>query len=173
MSILIAFFSMKGETMDLNMNVINLEKGYTAAAAEFIQEAVGGDLFEIERLEPYPKTHEKITEEAKNEQENDIHPEIKKYPENIDKYDTIFLCYPNWWGILPMPVVTFLEHFEWKGKTIIPFNTSDGSGAGGTRQQICHLCIGADVKKVFETRGYEVNQNKDKIRHWAVSQMNE
>ena len=171
MSILIAFFSITGEIMDHNMHLINLEKGYNAAAAEFIQEKVGGDLFEIKRLNPYPKSYDELTNEAKAEQENGVTPELKAFPENMEKYDTVFLCYPNWWGILPMPVVTFLKHFNWTGKTIIPLNTSDGSGAGGTRQQICSLCTGAFVKKVFEARGYEVNQNKEKIQDWAKSQI--
>ena len=163
---------MKGETVDSrSMKIINLEKGYTACAAEFIREAAGGDLFQIERLEPYPKTYEELSNEAKAEQEKGIRPQLKAFPENMEKYDTVFLCYPNWWSILPMPIVTFLEHFDWTGKTIIPFNTSDGSGAGGTRQQICSLCAGAFVKKVFETRGYEVIQNKEKIQKWAKDQI--
>lgn len=171
MSILIAFFSMKGETMDSSMNIINLEKGYTASAAEFIRETTGGDLFEIERLEPYPRTHEELTAEATKEQENNIHPELKAFPENMEQYDTVFLCYPNWWGTLPMPVVSFLEHFDWTGKVIIPLNTSDGSGAGGSRLRICSLCRGAAVKKVLEVRGYEVNKSKEKIQNWAASQI--
>lgn len=157
--------------MDHSMHLINLEKGYTAAAAEFIQEETGGDLFEIKRLNPYPKSYDELTNEAKSEQENSIRPELESFPENMEKYDTVFICYPNWWGALPMPVVTFLEHSDWSGKTIIPFNTSDGSGSGRTRQQICALCTGAFVKKVFETRGYEVNKNKEKIQDWARDQI--
>ena len=171
MSILIAFFSMKGETMDRNMQLISLEKGYTASAAEIIREATGGDLFEIERLEPYPSSHEELTKEATAEQENNIRPELKTFPENMEQYDTMFLCYPNWWGTLPMPVVTFLEHFDWTGKVIIPLNTSDGSGAGGSRQRICSLCRGAAVKKVLEVRGYEVADSRKKIQNWADSQI--
>ena len=169
MPILIAFFSMNGETMGPDMNLITIAKGYNAAAAEFIQEAIGGDLFEIEPAKPYSRSHEKLIEEAKYEQENNIHHEIKRYPENMDRYDTIFLCYPNWWSVLPMPVVTFLENIDWTGKTIIPFSTSDGSGAGGTRQEIISLCKGAMVKKVFEIRGYEVDDSKRKIQDWAIT----
>ena len=167
MSILIAYFSMKGETITANMTVENLAKGHTAAAAEFINEAVDGDMFEIETVKTYNPDHMKMIYEAQEELNQGIRPELKGYPESLEKYDTIFLGYPNWWGTLPMPVVSFLEHFDWNGKRIIPFNTSEGSGAGRSVDKIKELCKGAKVEKVYELRGSQVDSSKAEIQSWA------
>ena len=90
MKILTVYFSMKGETISSGMKIVNLEKGNTASAAEFIQEAVGGDLFEIQTVKTYLKDHMKMIYEAQDEQKQGIRPELKSYPE-IDGYDTIFI----------------------------------------------------------------------------------
>ena len=171
MSVLIAFFSMKGETITAHMTVENLEKGHTAAAAEFICEAVGGDMFEIETVKTYNPDHMKMIYEAKEELKNGTRPELKKYPDNIDKYDTVFLGYPNWWGTLPMPVVGFLERYDWNGKRIIPFNTSEGSGAGTSGNKIKEICRGAKTETVYELRGSQVDSKKNEIKNWAKNQL--
>lgn len=98
MPILTVFFSMKGETITANTTVENLSKGHTAVAAEFINEAVGGDMFEIETIKTYIADHMKMIYEAKDELQQGIRPELKRYPDSLDAYDTIFLGYPNWWG---------------------------------------------------------------------------
>ena len=109
MAILTAFFSMKGETIAPGMKIVNLEKGHTAVAAETIQSAVGGDLFEMETVKTYNPDHMKMIYEAQDELKAGIRPELKAYPENLDQYDTVFLCYPNWWNTLPMPVLGVIE----------------------------------------------------------------
>lgn len=171
MRVLTVFFSMKGETITPDMKIVNLEKGHTSVAAEFINEAVGGDLFEIETVKTYLEDHMKMIYEAKEEIDNDIHVELKAYPESFDTYDVIFLGYPNWWATLPMPVVTFLEHFDWTGKRIIPFNTSEGSGAGRSLQKIRRLCEGAVIDPVYKLRGSQVDDKKSEIQSWAKSKL--
>ena len=170
MSILTVYFSLKGETITPDMKIANLEKGHTAVAAEFIQEAVGGDLFEIETVKTYIADHMKMIYEAKEELEKGIHPELKSYPD-ITGYDTIFLGFPNWWATLPMPVVTFLEHYDWTGKRIIPFNTSEGSGVGRSGQKIREICKEANIETVYELRGSQVDNQKSEIQEWAKSQV--
>lgn len=170
MSIITIYFSLKGETITPDMKIVNLKKGHTAVAAEFIHEAVGGSIFEIETVKTYIADHMKMIYEAKEELEKDIHPELKSYPD-ISGYDTIFLGYPNWWATLPMPVVTFLEHYDWSGKRIIPFNTSEGSGAGKSGQKIHELCTGAVIEDVYELRGSQVDNKKSEIQAWAKSQV--
>ena len=108
MKILTAYFSLKGQTIAPGMKIVNLDKGHTAAAAEFIQQAVGGDLFEIQTVKTYLADHMKMIYEAKEELEQGIRPELKGFPKDFAEYDTVFLGYPNWWNTLPMPVVTFL-----------------------------------------------------------------
>ena len=115
MKILTVYFSLKGETIAPGMKVVNLEKGHTAQAAEYIQQAVGGDLFEVKTVKEYIKDHMKMIYEAKDELTKGIRPELKALPDQFEQYDTVFLGYPNWWNTLPMPVVSFLEKLDWTG----------------------------------------------------------
>ena len=165
-NILTAFYSLKGEMIAPGMKVVNLEKGHTAAAAEYIQKAVGGDLFEIETVKTYIKDHMKMIQEAKDVLEKGIRPKLKSYPD-ISGYDTIFLGFPNWWNTLPMPVVGFLEHYDWSGKRIIPFVTSGGSGFGKSRDELKKICAVADISADEHFLGHEVEESEAKISAWA------
>lgn len=101
--------------------------GNTQFIAQAIQEAVGGELYAIETVQEYPGLHDPLVDQADEEQEDDARPELSTAPENVDAYDVIFLGYPNWWGDMPMPLYTFLESYDFSGKTIIPFVTHGGS----------------------------------------------
>lgn len=169
MAILTAYFSMKGETIAPGMKIVNLEKGHTAVVAETIQSAVGGDLFEMETVKTYNPDHMKMIYEAQDELKQGIRPELKCYPENMDQYDTVFLCYPNWWNTLPMPVLGFIERYDWNGKRIIPVNTSEGSGAGKSVDKIKEVCKGAVVEKPYELIGSKVDSKIAEISAWARS----
>ena len=167
--ILTVFYSLKGETIAPGMKIVNLEKGHTAAAAEFIQTAVGGSLFEIETVKTYVADHMKMIYEAKEELEKGIRPELKSYPD-IDEYDTIFLGFPNWWDTLPMPVVGFMEHYDWTGKRIIPFVTSGGSGFGKSLEDLKKICTGAIVEENGGNfLGHLVETSGETISAWAMS----
>ena len=171
MAILTAFFSMKGETIAPGMKIVNLEKGHTAVAAETIQSAVGGDLFEMETVKIYNPDHMKMIYEAQDELKAGIRPELKAYPENLDQYDTVFLCYPNWWNTLPMPVLGFIERYNWSGKRIIPVNTSEGSGAGKSVAKIKEVCTGAVVENAYELIGSQVDDKVSEIAEWAKNRI--
>ena len=94
MANLIVYYSRKGENY-WNGSIKNLSKGNTERVAEFIQKAVGGDLFEVETVKPYAKSYYECIEEAKAELRANARPEIKGYVEDISGYDTIFVGYPN------------------------------------------------------------------------------
>lgn len=128
-SILIIYYSRKGENYWAG-SLRDLEKGNTEIAAEMIQEAVGGDLFEVETVKPYSASYHTCTEEAQRELRENARPELKACPENIAEYDTIFVGYPNWWGEAPSIVWNFVESSNLAGKTIIPFCTSYSSPFG-------------------------------------------
>lgn len=87
-------------------------------------------------------------------------------PENLDTYDEIYLGYPNYWGDMPMAVYTFLEAFDWTGKTIYPFCTHEGSGLSGTERNIACTCKGADVKAGLAICGSDVDRSKDLVLRW-------
>lgn len=108
---LIVYYSRTGENY-FPGGIKSIDKGNTEYAAEFIQKAVGGNLFEIETVKPYSQNYYTCCDEAKAELEMNARPDIKCYMENISDYDTIFVCYPNWWSTVPMCILTFLEHYD-------------------------------------------------------------
>ena len=113
--------------------------------AQIIQRETGGDLFAIETVQDYPTTHEPLLEFAYNEKADNARPKLATQIENPGSYDVIFLGYPNWNADLPMPLYTFLEEYDFSGKTIIPFTTHGGSGFSRTIQTISELQPDATV----------------------------
>ncbi len=159
-SILIAFFSHTGE----NHNVGVIEKGNTHIIADIIAEETGAEEFEIRTVNPYPDTYDECTDVAKQEQNDNARPEIVDPPENLDGYDTIFIGYPIWWGDLPMAVYTFLENYDFTGKTVIPFCTHEGSGLSGTESSIAETCSGATVLDGLAIRGATAQNEQEEAK---------
>ena len=166
MANLIVYYSRKGQNY-WNGSIVDLAKGNTERVAEFVQKAVGGDLFEIETVREYSKDYMTCTEEAKAELREGARPELKKYLDSIEQYDTIFVGYPNWWGTMPMCVYTFLEHFDLTGKKIVPFCTNEGSGLGGSERELKKICKGATVAPGLSIHGAEAAQSEGKVTAWA------
>ena len=94
---LIIYYSRKGQNY-WNGSIKNLDKGNTEIVAEFIQKAVGGDLFEIETVKEYSADYYECIDDAKQELNSGARPELKKYLDSIDEYENIFICGPCWWG---------------------------------------------------------------------------
>ena len=90
----------------------------------------------------------------------------KSCPESIDNYDLIYLGFPNYWGTMPMAVFTFLERFNFCGKTIKPFCTHEGSGMGSSENDIKMLCSDAVIKKGLAIHGSRVIKSKSDIEKW-------
>lgn len=150
-NILVAYFSvMETDGVDTvagaSRVAVNGEVlGNNEYIAQIIQRETGGDLFSIETVQDYPTTHDPLLEFAYNEKADDARPELATQIENLDSYDVIFLGYPNWNADLPMPLYTFLEEYDFSGKTIIPFTTHGGSGFSRTIQTISDLQPNATV----------------------------
>ena len=150
-SILIAYFSvMETDGVDTVSSAsrvaVNGEVlGNNEYIAQIIQRETGGDLFAIETVQEYPTTHNPLLEFAYNEKADNARPELATQIENLDSYDVIFLGYPNWNADLPMPLYTFLEEYDFSGKTIIPFTTHGGSGFSRTIQTLSELQPNATV----------------------------
>lgn len=133
--ILIAYFSRKGKNY-VGGNIVDLPIGNTEVAAKIIEKLTGGDLFMINPLKKYSPDYNTCTDEAKDELHRNERPELSSCPESLDDYGTIILGYPNWWGTMPMPVWTFLEKYDFSGKTILPVCTHEGSGMGRSEADI-------------------------------------
>ena len=147
--VLIAYFSRAGE----NYSVGVIDEGNTAKLAKEIAAQTGGDLFEIVPAIPYPDGYEDTKTVATRERNNNERPAIKNTVENFDSYDAIFIGYPIWWGDLPMILHTFMESYDFTGKTVIPFNTHEGSGQSGTQGTIAAKLSGATVLQGFAMQG--------------------
>ena len=158
--ILVAYFSRAGE----NYNVGVVEKGNTEIVAEMIAQETGADLFRIQPTYDYPETYEECTEAAKKEQEEKARPELSDTVDNISEYDVIYVGYPIWWGDMPMAVYTFLESYDFSGKTVIPFCTHAGSGLAGTADSIREICIGASVPDGLAIKGETAQNDPDAAR---------
>lgn len=150
-NILVAYFSvMETDGVDTvagasRVAVEGEALGNNQYIAQLIQQEVGGDLFSIETVQEYPTTHEPLLEFAYEEKADNARPELATQIENPDSYDVIFLGFPNWNADLPMPLYTFLEEYDFSGKTIIPFTTHGGSGFSRTIQTIAELQPDAEV----------------------------
>ncbi|WP_039764165.1 MULTISPECIES: flavodoxin [unclassified Caldicellulosiruptor] len=163
--ILIAYFSRKGNNY-LNGRITNLPIGNTEIVAQKIQKLTGGDLFEIKPAKQYPEDYYEMTEVAKEEKRKNARPELANELEDISPYEVVFLGYPNWWGTMPMAVFTFLESYDFAGKTIAPFCTHEGSGLGSSERDIKKLCPKANVLPGLAIRGSSVNQADNDIQNW-------
>ena len=115
---------------------------------------------------PYSPVYMTCIEEAKKDLRAKARPELVSIPESIDEYDTIVLAYPNYWGTMPMAVFTFLEQFDFSGKTILPLCTNEGSGMGGSERDIKRACSGATVKKGLSIIGSQAADSKSSLQRW-------
>ena len=138
---LVIYFSHAGE----NYNVGTVEIGNTELLAKEIITKTDADEFKIEPKDKYPLSYQEAIERAADEQKAGARPE---YVGDVDiaDYDTIFFGYPIWWEDLPMVVYSFIEKHDFSGKTVIPFNTHEGSGNAGTYETLKSLMSGAILK---------------------------
>lgn len=167
--ILIAYFSHPGQSY-VGGKIINLEVGNTKAAVQMMEKYMEADTFYIETKKTYPDDHMKLINIAKEELKRNERPEIKGSISNMPDYDTVILAYPNWWNTCPTAVFTFLESYDFAGKTIIPFCTSEGSGIGNSVMDIKKICRNANVREGFALIGGQVKNSEDKISGWLKQQ---
>lgn len=118
--------------------------GVTKKAARRLAEAAGADLFEIRPAIAYTSADLNWTDKASRStlEMNDpaSRPEIAESLANMADYDTVFIGFPIWWYVAPRIIETFLESYDFSGKTLIPFATSGGSGLGKTMDVLKQRC---------------------------------
>lgn len=163
---LIIYYSRKGENY-VNGRIEDLKKGNTEICAEFIQNAVGGDLFEVEPVEDYAKDYHKCTEEAQKELRENARPALKKYMEDLNGYNNIFICGPCWWGTFPTPVFTQLEKLDFTGKKVMVLMTHEGSGLGNSERDIRKICKGASFGSGIAIHGADAAKSEKAVTDWA------
>lgn len=175
---LVVYFSMPETTNPNNMTteeanstvVINGEVlGNTQYMAYVIQKHMGADISRIEPQTPYPTDHTTLVAQAREEQDRDFRPAIKDRISNLSDYDTIYLGYPNWWGDMPMILYSFLEQYDFAGKTIIPFNTHGGSGFSSTISTTRTLEPQAEVLSGLSISRDRIQDARQEILDWLDS----
>lgn len=163
---LILYYSRKGENY-VNGGVQYLTKGNTEICAEYIQKAVGGDLFEIETVKDYAADYYQCVEEAVAEFKSNARPELKAYPNGIERYDNVFVCGPCWCGTFPCAVFSLLEKLDFDGKNVFVLMTHEGSGLGNSERDLKRLCKGAKFGSGLAIRGVETSKSEEVISSWG------
>lgn len=143
--------------------------GTTELVAEYITEILGADSYQIVPEDPYTEADLAYYTNGRADQEQndpDVRPAISGGVENMDEYDTIILGYPIWHGQAPRIISTFLESYDFSGKTIVPFCTSHSSGIGSSADNLHVLC--ADSTLWMEGRRFEAGTSKKNNRGMAL-----
>lgn len=140
--------------------------GNTEQVAQIIQAATGGDLFEIAPATPYTDDYDELLDIAQQEQSEDARPELAAQVENWDSYDTVFVGYPNWWSDAPMAVYTFLESYDWTGKTLVPFNTSASGGFGRSLSGIEESAAEAEILEGLSFTSSTLDDAQSEVSAW-------
>ena len=165
---LIIYYSRKGQNY-VNGSIVDLPKGNTEIVAEFIQKAVGGDLFEVKTIKDYARDYTQCTVEAKEELRSNARPELSEYLADVSAYDNIFICGPCWWGTYPCAMFSLLEQLDFSGKKVFPLMTHEGSGLAGAPAALKKYCRGAIVGKGMAVHGAAASRSEKNVAAWAKS----
>ena len=162
---LIAYFSRADENY-FGGAMRYVKVGNTEIVCTILKDLVDADLFKIEMKNPYSPVYMTCIEEAKRDLRAKSRPELVSLPASLDGYDTIILAYPNYWGTMPMAVFSFLERFDFTGKTILPLCTNEGSGLGASERDIRRACPGATLKAGLSITGSAAASSESSLRRW-------
>ena len=149
--VLIVYYSRTGNTLEI---------------AKQIQGIAGGDMVEIQTVNPYPEEYRATTKQAQEELKSGYRPPLTTKVENMASYDIVFIGSPNWWGTVATPVMTFLSQYNFSGKTIVPFITHEGSRLGRSVEDIQVLCPNSTVLEGLAVRGGSVKNAQKEVATW-------
>ena len=139
--------------------------GNTRAIAELIGRETGGTLFEIEPVQSYSTNYVAVVEQAKEEIQSGFRPDLKALPE-IDSYKVVFLGSPIWWHTMAPPLAAFIDSSDLKNKTVVPFHTHGGGGAGEFEKDILKMCPDSKVINGYGTYNRGGSETKAQIGAW-------
>lgn len=163
--VLIAYFSL-AENMENEVDVSTSASmglpGDVTRLAGLIQDYTGGELFSIRTVKKYPNNFQAVVDENHAETDN---PALQSQVEDISQYDTVFIGYPVWASNVPRAIRTFIAENDLSGKTVVPFCTHDGYGAGSSYSTIRSLS-GANTLDGIALRGTQVVTSQDEVNAW-------
>lgn len=151
--ILIAYFSWSGNTK---------------AVAEEIHKQIGGDIVEIIPANPYSRVQKEASARTRAEQAAKARPPITTKIADFNKYDTIYLGYPNWCSSMPMPVATFIDTYNMSGKKVAPFFTHGGGGVQRCMVDLQERAKGANFTDYLLLSGSIAKNSQKEIKEWLT-----
>lgn len=173
--ILIAYFTLAEDIEEdavssASVTVVDkIAKGNVRAVADMIQEKTGGDLYSVQTVEKYDKSYSNVVNVAKTEQDNDARPELVNHIQNFDQYDVVFIGFPTWWSDMPQAMFTFFDEYDFSGKTIIPFNSANGSEFGVSISSIKMLEPNAAlIEDGISVKHGDAANAKDAVAQWLT-----
>ncbi len=177
-NILIAYFTWADNTVVEDPGTVDVDAatsasvlvpGNAAKIAGWIQQEVGGDLFSIVVSEPYSSDYDECLDRAADEKADQARPALANHVSGMEDYDIVFLGFPNWWYTLPMAVLSFVEEYDFSGKTIIPFCTHGTGGLSNTIQDLT-AALPDDVTILDAIGVYrpEVDSSRPAIQEWVA-----
>ena len=140
--------------------------GNTEGVAEEIQRQTGADLFEITMANPYSSDYNTVLDEAQRDQKAQVRPELASHVENMEQYDIVMIGYPNWWASIPMPVASFLEEYDFSGKTMIPFCSHGGGRFGQSLTAIAKLAPDAVMGEALSVHYSGGSELPNDVTEW-------
>ncbi|MCU6761545.1 Serine/threonine-protein kinase pkn1 [uncultured Roseburia sp.] len=143
--------------------------GNTEGIAKEIQSQTGADLFEITMVNPYSSDYNTVLDEAQRDQNAQARPELANHIDNMDEYDIIMIGYPNWWASIPMPVASFLEEYDFSGKTILPFCSHGGGRFGQSLTAIAKLAPNAAMGEALSIHYSGGSELSGDVSDWLNS----
>lgn len=164
--ILLAYYSRRGQN-HVDGRIVDLAVGNTEWAMQRLEMMLGADMFRIDTVHPYPEDYTATVEQSHRELDAGARPELTARVQDMARYDVVILGYPNWCGTMPMAVFTFLESYDFTGKTLIPCCTHEGGGLGRSVDDIRALCPGAHVLEGVAIVGSHVRQAERELEHVA------
>lgn len=178
-NILIAYFTWAENTrvedpsaidVDATTSASVLLPGNAAKLAGWIQQEVGGDLFSIIVEEPYSSDYDECLDRAADEKAANARPALVNHVEDMSQYDVVFLGFPNWWYTVPMAVHSFLDEYDFSGKTVVPFVTHGTGGLASTIEDItADLPDSVTILEPIGVYRPEVDGAQQDVKEWLAN----
>lgn len=134
--------------------------------AQLIQQNTGADMVRIQTSAPYPGNFDDLAEQANKERQQGERPQLSTDIKNFDDYDIVFIGYPIWWYQMPMPMYSFFDKYDFKGKTLIPFSSHGGSGWSGSLSVIKNMEPEATMITGFSVSRERSANSAGDVRSW-------
>lgn len=145
--------------------------GVTKKVAEKLAKVVNGDLYEISPEKPYTSDDlnwmDKNSRSSVEMKNKTFRPAISSKVENMEEYDTVYIGFPIWWYVAPTIINTFLESYDFSGKTVIPFATSGGSGLGNTLNELKPSC--SNNTNWCDGKRFPSSVSEQELKNWIES----